>query len=404
MHNRALHDSLAAFVQEAAWQLAEEVSGGAEVPFELDATPTRSAPLYCYRPLTGRFIAQRATMLSRLASYPPATRMLDSLHDLPAYLRKRERRVPPDHEIPDAALQAFLGAVWADATDFVFDEPRFEQAYAELEETAYAGRALSVVLTPVDGLVIESDEVPLGEGLSLVRGTTLTDAPAGLRDDPHATVAVLALETDDGRALEIAGRRLRRLQTALRLWDDTEPALGPTAYARTDGKAWMTVPLATGLRRPTEDCLLASDEEDPLRAFCGLIARRMPRQGELAWALRRFELGCERASAVEALTDWLLAARALFADTDHTGYDGVAERLSAICAEAPDRPRLEQRVREAISLERAAMAGFVRPGGEVDALVEELAGCLRAVLRDVLCGHLDPGLRRVADELVKEPA
>ena len=35
MHNRALHDSLAAFVEEAAWQLADEVSGGAEVPFEL---------------------------------------------------------------------------------------------------------------------------------------------------------------------------------------------------------------------------------------------------------------------------------------------------------------------------------------------------------------------------------
>ena len=74
MHNRALHDSLAAFVQEAAWQLAEEVSGGAEIPFELDATPTRSAPLYCYRPLTGRFIAQRRTMLSRLPSYPQAAR------------------------------------------------------------------------------------------------------------------------------------------------------------------------------------------------------------------------------------------------------------------------------------------------------------------------------------------
>ena len=43
MHNRALHDSLAAFVEEAAWQLAEEVAGGAEVPFELDATPGRAS-------------------------------------------------------------------------------------------------------------------------------------------------------------------------------------------------------------------------------------------------------------------------------------------------------------------------------------------------------------------------
>ena len=398
MHNRALHDSLAAFVQEAAWQLAEEVSGGAEIPFELDATPTRSAPLYCYRPLTGRFIAQRSSMLSRLPTYVSASRQLAALPDLPAYLTRRGRRVPT-HEQPDAALQAFLGAVWADVTDFVFDEPRFEAAYQELEDAVYAGSALSVVITPVEGLVIESDEVPLGDGLSLVRAITLTDVPSGVSDDPHQTVAVLALESKDGRALESAGRRLKRLQTALRLWDDAEPSLGPTAYARTDGSAWMTIPLATGLRRPSEDCLLSSEEEDPLRAFCGLVARRTPRAGELAWALRRFELGCERSGAVEALTDWLLAARALFADD---GYEGVAERLATICAEAADRPRLENRVKEAISLERAAMCGFVRPSHEVDDLVEELGGCLRAVLRDVLCGHLDPALRKVADELVEQ--
>src|SRR4051812_20086613 len=241
MHNRALHDSLAAFVQEAAWQLAEEVSGGAEIPFELDATPTRSAPLYCYRPLTGRFIAQRAGMLARLPSYAAAARGLSALPDLAAYLHKRGRRAPA-HELADAALHAFLAAVWADVTDFVFEEARFEAAYAELENTAYAGCALSVVITPVDGLVIESDEVSLGDGLSLVRATTLSDAPAGLPEDPHATVAVLALESKDGRALDVAGRRLRRLQTALRLWDDAEPALGPTAYARTDGRAWMAVP------------------------------------------------------------------------------------------------------------------------------------------------------------------
>src|SRR4051795_6628657 len=110
MHNRALHDSLAAFVREAAWQLAEEVSGGAEIPFELDATPTRHAPLYCYRPLTGRFIAQRAGMLVRLPSYAAAARGMQSLPDLSAYLHRRKRKVVA-HEMSDAAIQAFLGAV-----------------------------------------------------------------------------------------------------------------------------------------------------------------------------------------------------------------------------------------------------------------------------------------------------
>ena len=295
--------------------------------------------------------------------------------------------------------------MWAEVTDFVYDDERFEAAYQELEDAAYTGHALSVVITPVEGLVIESDEVALGDGLSLVRATTLEHVPAGVPEDPHSTVAVLALETKhgDGRALEDAGRRLRRLQTALRLWDDAEPALGPTAWARTDGSTWMAVPLAIGIRRPQGDCLLNADEEDPLRAFCGLVARRTPRSGELAWALRRFELGCERGSAVEALTDWLLAARALFADTERPGYDHVAERLAAICAEAHERPALEQRVREAISLERAAMVGFVKSSAEVEELVSELGACLRAVLRDVLCGHLDPALRGLADELIEAP-
>jgi hypothetical protein len=402
MHNRALHDSLAAFVEEAAWQLAEEVSGGAEVPFELIEQGRATAPLYCYRPLTGRFIAERIGVLARLPSYAPAAQGLAQLPDLPAYLTRRGRRVPKGDARghADAALQAFLGAVWADVNEFVFDAERFRAAFAELEEIAYAGCSLSVVLTPVEGLVIESDEVPLGDGLSLVRAHTLADAPAGLAEDLHATVAVLALE--DAHALESAGRRLRRLQTALRLWDDAEPALGPTAWARTDGSAWMPIALATGIRRPAGDCLLAAEEEDPLRAFCALVARRTPRAGELAWALRRFELGCERGSAVEALTDWLLTARALLADTDAVGYERVAERLAAICAERETRHRLEQRVREAISLERAAMAGFVRPTPEVDTLVCELGGCLRAILRDILCGHLDPGVRRLADGLLEE--
>jgi len=400
MHNRALHDSLAAFVEEAAWQLAEEVSGGAEVPFELIEQGRATAPLYCYRPLTGRFIADRIGILVRLESYAPTAQLLSQLPDLPAYLAQRGRAVPKGDARghADAVLHAFLAAVWQDATDFVFERERFESAYAELEQAAYAGCTLSVVLTPVDGLVIESDEVALGDGMSLVRAHTLQDRPAGLGGDQHQTVAVLTLE--DG--LESAGRRLRRLQTALRLWDDAEPALGPTAYARTDGSAWMAIALASGVRRAAGDCLLTAEEEDPLRAFCNLVARRTPRAGELAWALRRFELGCERGSAVEALTDWLLTGRALLADVDTPGYEHLAERLAAICAERDSRHRLEQRVREAISLERAAMAGFVRASPEVEVLVSELGGCLRAVLRDILCGHLDPAVRRLADSLLEE--
>jgi hypothetical protein len=374
------------------------------VPFELIEQGRATAPLYCYRPLTGRFLAERSTELAKLPSYAAAVQGLSALPDLPAYLETRQRRVPsPDRRAQaDAALQAFLTAVWSESTEFAFDADRFQAAFAELEEAAYGDRTLSVVLASVEGLVLESDEVPLGDGLALARTDTLEDIPDELRDDGMGTVAVLALDgaVGDGRALEDAGRRLRRLQTALRLWDDSEPSLGPTAWAKTGGTAWTAVPLATGVRREAGDCLLAADEEDPLRAFCSLVARRTPRGGELAWALRRFELGCERASAVEALTDWLLAGRALLADPDSPGYDGMAERLAVICATPDDRPALEARLDEAIRLERAAIAGRVRADPVVEDLIADLGGNLRAILRDVLCGHLDPQLRRVADEML----
>jgi len=407
MHNRALHDTLAAFVREAARQLADEVAGGAELPFELvESGGAAAAPLYCWRPLTGRFVAERTTLLARLESYPAAAQGLAALPNLAGYLRTRGRRVPGDapRAQADATLQALLTVVWEDAGEFHFEPERFEAAYAELERVGYEGMTLAVVVTPVDGLVIESEVVALGDNLALARGTSLLDAPADLRGDAYATVAVLRLEgaaTGEGAeaaGLAAAGRRLRRLQTALRLWDDAEPVLGPTAWARTAGGPWLGVPLTSGLRRPEADCLLPAEDEDPLRAFCALVARRTPRGGELAWALRRFELGCERASALEALTDWLLAARALL------GPERAFARLAAICAPLADREALAARLEEAAALERGVVAGVVRAQPEVEALVEHLGGHLRAVLRDVLCGHLDPALRGVADDLIAAAA
>ena len=145
MHNRALHDTLAAFVEEAAWQLAEEVAAGAEVPFELIEQGRASAPLYCYRPLTDRFIAEHLGMLERLPSYPAARQSLAALPNLGAYLIKRGRRAPAGDRRAqgDSALEAFMTALWGDATDFVYDHERFAQVYGELEEAVYDGCSLS---------------------------------------------------------------------------------------------------------------------------------------------------------------------------------------------------------------------------------------------------------------------
>jgi hypothetical protein len=60
-------------------------------------------------------------------------------------------------------------------------------------------------------------------------------------------------------------------------------------------------------------------------------------------------------------------------------------------------------VAHTIALERALIGGLaVDP--EIDALTGELAGHLRALLRDVLCGHLDSDLRSVAEDIIGQDA
>jgi hypothetical protein len=120
----------------------------------------------------------------------------------------------------------------------------------------------------------------------------------------------------------------------------------------------------------------------------------MPRGGELAWALARFEMGCER-PAPHRLTDHLLALRALLGDEP-------APRVAALCAQPAERDEVAAGVERAVALESVLVAGHGKATPEVEAVTDELSGHLRAILRDVLCGHLDADLRRVADELLAD--
>jgi hypothetical protein len=117
-------------------------------------------------------------------------------------------------------------------------------------------------------------------------------------------------------------------------------------------------------------------------------------------------MGCERLAPFEALTDYLLALRALL-EPEGPGSGRLAQRLAVICAPPEGRAALARRTAHAISLERAVVTGLAAaqddPTGP-DALVDELAEHLRAILRDALCGHLDADLCAVADELLAEAA
>jgi hypothetical protein len=419
MRNRTLYQSLRDFAEQAAFQLEADASGGAEIPFEVVESPGARAPLYCYRPLTGNFIRDRLGVLGRLPTYAPARRAVEQLGGLEAYLRVRgEPRIPEDPgDLADAALRSFLSAMYAEASEFEFSAARFSRAYRELEASVYESRSLTAVAVPLHGLELASEQVPLGEGLALVRGDALDDAPAEAvwsRPTPGQAPNVLAVLTVEGAAgdpppLGEARSRFLRLLTALRLVDAAGFALGTSAWARTDAGPWQLVALGIGGGCPRgAPYRVELDEEDELRGFVSLVARRIPGpqgtnafRGEVAWALRRFEMGCEREDPCEAVSDHLLALRALL-EPEGPASGRLAQRLAAICAVPEERAALAERTAHAISLERGLIAGLAPAAPDADALVHDMAHHLRALLRDVLCGHLDPDLVALADGILAE--
>jgi hypothetical protein len=411
VRNTTLHGLLESFTADAAGRLAAEADKGAEIPFELVAEPGGSAPLYCYRPLTGRFIGEHLSALSGLASYAPAVRALAELDATTEYLRARgEAQIPDDPRArADVALHLFLARVFAERSRFGFEPERFDAAYAELELALYEGQRTTTVIAPLLGLALDhgTRELALEGGFSLVRGDCLSGAPHeavwGETQEPHVLVTLtLTEERSSGAPLSAARAGFRRVLTTLRLFERGGYALGPLAWARVDGGAWRAVAFG-GSGRPRSLTFISAGQEDELRAFHSLIARRAATTGEIAWALARFEMGCERIAPFEALTDFLLALRALL-EPEGPASGRLPGRVSALCAQPAERAAMAQRMARAAELEHAVIAGLAAPQAGEDRLVAELSEHLRAILRDVLCGHLDADLCGLADELLGEAA
>jgi hypothetical protein len=154
--------------------------------------------------------------------------------------------------------------------------------------------------------------------------------------------------------------------------------------------------------------VLLGGEEADLREFVELVRRASP-PGAVSWALTRFEAGCSRRLDAEALPDYLLALRALLDAGGDAGVASLGLRLAALCAEEGQRRGLQQRVELALSLERYVMgAGQGEDLGDWIGsqsprdLVLDLERHTRALLRDVICGYLQPDLKSVADDILLE--
>src|SRR4051812_18930404 len=413
MRNRRLHDSLRVFALDAARALSADIEAGAEVAFELDERSTGRSVLYRYRPLIATFISERWQQLRTLESFRPAAEELGV--GSAAYLRVQGLDADADAE---PALLAMLERIWEDATSFAFPEDRFEKVYEEVERALYEDVLQSAIAAPLPGLVMERDRVDLGEGLALVRGDLSSAPPEAVwpsgtseidrgRVSPNVVALVdQELPADAQLPVPEARWRLRRLVTALRLWRAGSVSLPSTGWARADDGPWRQVALQPAPPARGGAWALGGEEEDGFRQFAALVADWEP-TGPLAWALARFDMGCERSSDGEALSDYLLALRGLLDAVDEAGQPTLPRRLAALCAEPANRGVLMSRVEAALNLELALISGVpidawaapagIRSGRDLVAEIEEH---LRALLRDVVCGYLKPELASMADEIL----
>ena len=402
MQSRQLHASLHAFAAQASAALAGQVAGGDEIGFEVVEEGARgSRPgLYCYAPLTGEFVERHWELLLTLPAAEDAQMALAQLGGLEEYLDTHAREHRGGVPILQAALRCFTRRVFEGAgEEFELVSERFEPAYRELRPaTEEAGEV--AVLALLRGIGCVSSEIELSEGVMLAplaELDLLPPDPAWRRQSGPATVVALVPPKAAG-AIEEALGTLRDLQTALRLYGPGV-ALAPLAWIRGDRAAWRALPIPGGGRCDGR-VMITPAQEDELRAFANLVARRRPVEGELAWALERFELGVERDDALSGLTDNLLALRALL-EPEGPRSGRLAGRIAALCAEPRARAATTERVARAISLEQSLIAG-VSVGADAAALAGEIENHLRALLRDVICGHLSDGLLALADSLLRD--
>ncbi|MEA2375287.1 MAG: hypothetical protein QOD53_1750 [Thermoleophilaceae bacterium] len=415
MRNRELHDALREFALESAALLSAEVAAGAELPYDVVEEPGTGSVLYRYLPLTSNFVAARWDALRAMPAHDAAARALGTGAE--AYLRLRGLPAAADS---GPALRAMIDRLYEDATDFQFPEERFERVYAEVERTLYENTMRTAVVAPVHGLLMEADRLDLGGGLVLARGDSVSAPPEavwplgpGERERATGPNVVAALErdveTDSPLPAGEARVRFRRLLTALRLFKPGRVSVGPVAWGRADEGVWQPLPLALGGPGRGEPWVLGADEEGQMRELVELVASTR-NGGRIGWALARFEMGCERTADMDALSDYLLAVQSLLDAGDDAGRASLGQRLAALCAEDHERGAVRARLDAAFALDSRAMSGgaidFDDDGDDGDGadpprvVVAEVEQHLRALLRDVVCGYLDPDLKSVADDIL----
>ncbi|HSK49378.1 MAG TPA: hypothetical protein VK889_02665 [Solirubrobacterales bacterium] len=401
MRDHLFNEALRRLATDAASRFSILVAGGDQVPFDVAERDGEEAAFFSYVPLTGRYVEERAAELQALPSFPAARDAVVETGVAAAYLEARGETVAADPvERAERMLTVFVSSLWEGCAEFSLDRAKLEGALAVLGAEARGADEADVLIAPVVGLRMPMARLELPHGVRVVRADAVEAPTEAMRSEGMGRAAwepqFLAVAEQEGAGgAEAAMQQLRELISVMRIFKEGGIGLGPHAFAPTGEGQWRRLATGAPATRPGGYKLNEGEATELVE-----LARRLEAQpdpdGALTWAVGRFEMGCERASAMEGLSDHLLALRAVLEGHGPVGASLPMRAAALIADDSYDRIEARERVEQVLELERELMNG--RAGARALDLASWTEHSARRLLRDAALGELGADLSSAADE------
>ncbi len=386
MRDQLLHEALRRLATEAATRFSAMVAAGDQIPFDVAADDGEEAAFYSYVPLTSRYVEERAEELRSLPGFGPAREAAVEAGVATAYLEERG--------------EIFIASLWEGCAELSLDRARLDGALSLLDAEARVVDDADVLVVPIVGLRMSVPRLELPHGVRVVRADSIDAPTEAMRSEGMGRAAwepqfLAVAEQDEGGGAEAAMRQLRELISVMRLFKPGGLGLGPYAFAPTGEGCWRRLATGAPASRPGGYRLSEAESAELVELANALEARPDP-DAALAWAVGRFEMGCERDSAVAGLSDHLLALRAVLEGHGPVGASLPMRAAALIAGEEMDRVEARKRLEDMLELERALMSGSrTERAMEFAAWTEE---SVRGLLLKAALGELGSDLSATADE------
>lgn len=401
MRDFLLNEALKRLATEAATRFSTLVAEGEQIPFDVGAESGEESAFYSYVPLTGHFVIEHAHELRSLPGFAPAREATIEAGVAAPYLEARGEGVPADPGArAELMLTTFFSLLWEGCSGFALDRDRLEDTLATLDAEGRDADDAEVLIVPIVGLRM-STRLTLPNGVRVVRADSIEAPVDAMRSEGMGRAAwepqfLAVADQDPDEGADAALNQLRELISVMRMFKGGGVGLGPYAFAPTGPETWRRIATGAPATRPG-GYRLSEAEAEELSAFASELESRPDPDAALVWAVGRFEMGCERESSIDGLSDHLLAMRAVLEGHGPVGASLPMRAAALIAADGSmDRIEARERVEETLELERATMNGRSIEGAI--ALATWAEDGVRGLLRAAALGELGTDLGATADE------